>query len=62
MGMSFMYLAAFAKSGCNHCKLLQHLVHKPRGRDENVSSHLYVCAVGFLPWSAALPLPEAAAC
>lgn len=62
MAITFMHLAAFTKSGCNHCKLLQPLVHEPRGRDESICGHLYMCAVGFLPWSAALSLPEAAAC
>lgn len=62
MEMSFMHLAAFAKSGCNHCKLVQHLVPEPRGRDESICGHLYTCTVGFLLWRAALSLPEAAAC
>lgn len=58
-----MYLAAFAKSGCNHCKLLQHLVHEPRGQDGStvVTSTLcvlWVSYLGVLP----CPLPEAAAC
>lgn len=42
-----MYLAAFAKSGCNHCKLLQHLVHEPRGQDGSIVVSLRCVCCGF---------------
>lgn len=57
-----MHLASFAKSGCNHYKLLQHLVDEPRGQDGSTvvtsTCVLWVSCLGVLP----CPLPETAEC
>lgn len=50
----------FAKSGCNHCILLQHLVREARGRAErkSVVTSMRVLLLG----TTALSLPAATAC
>lgn len=55
-----MCLTACAKSGCNHCVVLQHLVHEPRGIAERKSVAASPRALldrcfGLQPWPRQAP-------
>lgn len=46
----------FAKSDCNHCTLLQHLVHEARGRAERESVVTSMCVL-LVPVLDCSPVP-----